>query len=38
MWEKVNISIKKEFNSEPLYNKTYLKTNILQGKSQHKFS
>ena len=28
IWEKVTNSIKKEFNSEPVYNKKYLKTRI----------
>ena len=26
IWEKVNINIKKIFNSEPVYNKKYLKS------------
>ena len=26
MWNKVNNSIKKEFDSEPVYNKKYLKS------------
>ena len=29
--EKVSTSIKKRFNSEPVYNEKYLKTKILQG-------
>ena len=33
IWEKVDSSIKKDFNSEPVYNKNYLKTKI---KSQKK--
>ena len=32
MWSKVKNSIKKEFNSEPLYNEKYLKVKI---KSYH---
>ena len=28
IWEKVINSIKKEFNSQPVYNEKYLKTNI----------
>ena len=28
IWDKVSADIKKEFDSEPLYNKNYLKTKI----------
>ena len=28
IWDKVNADIKKEFDSEPVYNKKYLKTKI----------
>ena len=28
IWDKVRADIKKEFNSEPVYNKNYLKTKI----------
>ena len=28
IWNKVSTDIKKEFDSEPIYNKEYLKTNI----------
>ena len=28
IWDKVNADIKKEFDSEPVYNKTFLKTKI----------
>ena len=28
IWDKVNADIKKEFDSEPVYNKNYLKTKI----------
>ena len=28
IWKNVRISINKEFNSEPVYNKKYLKTKI----------
>ena len=28
IWDKVNITIKKGFDSEPLYNEKYLKTKI----------
>ena len=27
IWDKVNADIKKEFDSEPVYNKEFLKTN-----------
>ena len=42
IWEKVNKNIKKEFDSEPVYDEKYLKTKIKRekskGKKQHKFS
>ena len=28
IWDKVSSDIKEEFNSEPIYNKTFLKTKI----------
>ena len=28
IWDKVSVDIKKEFDSKPVYNKTYLKTKI----------
>ena len=39
IWEKVNKSIKKEFDSEPVYNEKYLKTKIkvYKGKINTKF-
>ena len=39
IWEKVRCSIKKEFDSESVYNEKYLRTNIklYKGKHQHKF-
>ena len=40
IWEKVKNSIKKEFDSKPVYNDKYLKAKIksYNGKNQHKFS
>ena len=29
IWDKVSANIKKEFDSEPVYNKDYLKTKII---------
>ena len=39
IFKKVGNSIRKEFDSEPVYNEKYLKTKmkILSGKNQHKF-
>ena len=39
IWGKVKNSLKKEFDSEPVYNKKYLKAKIKNPiwKSQHKF-
>ena len=28
IWDKVSVNMKKEFDSEPVYNKNYLKTKI----------